>query len=317
MFLVPLLAWAVCTAAAAEAPSEAEAQKESQFLRLRRAEDGSPVALEVAIVRYVPMDCGQTAPTVDLIPAIHVGDRAYYAKLNELFGKYEAVLYELVADEGTKVPKGGPKRSSHPVSLIQQGMTKLLDLEFQLEGVDYTAENMVHADMTPDEFAASMRERGESMFQVFLRMMGHAMAQQQPGSASGPSDWDMVVALFSKDRAIKLKRLMAEQFEDMEGSLSAVEGPDGSTLITERNKVALGVLREQLDGGKKTVSVFYGAGHMPDFDQRLREDFALVPIRTEWVVAWDLTEKPAAERDPESQKRDEPAADSPAPATAE
>ena len=51
-------------------------------------------------------------------------------------------------------------------------MTRLLELEFQLRGIDYTADNLVHADMSPEQFAESMRRRGESMFQLFFRMLG-------------------------------------------------------------------------------------------------------------------------------------------------
>ena len=43
---------------------------------------------------------------VDLIGAVHVGEKAYYEALNKQFEDYDAVLYELVAPEGTRVPKG-------------------------------------------------------------------------------------------------------------------------------------------------------------------------------------------------------------------
>jgi hypothetical protein len=81
---------------------------------------------------------------------------------------------------------------------------------------------------------------------------------------------------------------MAEQFQDMEGSVLAIGGPEGSTLIQERNKVALQVLRKQLAAGKKRIAIFYGAGHMSDFEQRLRDEFDLAPINTRWLVAWDM-----------------------------
>ena len=38
-------------------------------------------------------------------------------------------------------------------------MTSALGLSFQLDEIDYTRPNLVHADMTPDEFAQSMRDR--------------------------------------------------------------------------------------------------------------------------------------------------------------
>ena len=95
--------------------------------------------------------------------------------------------------------------------------------------------------------------------------------------------------MFSKNRALALKRLFAAQFEDMGGMLSVLEGKDGSTLISERNKVVLKTLAEQVASGKRKLAIFYGAGHMPDLAQRLRDQFGLTPAKTRWLVAWDLT----------------------------
>jgi hypothetical protein len=70
-----------------------------------------------------------------------------------------------------------------------------------------------------------------------------------------------------------------------------LEGPKGSTIIAERNKVALGVLRKQLAAGTRRIAIFYGAGHMPDFEKRIGQDFGLVPVETRWLVAWNLKAK--------------------------
>src|SRR5436190_1054916 len=83
------------------------------------------------------------------------------------------------AAEGTRIPKDGRRESGgNPVSALQLGMKSMLELEFQLERVDYTKENFVHADMSPEEFAKSMSERGESFLQMFFRMMNQGMAAQ-------------------------------------------------------------------------------------------------------------------------------------------
>ncbi|MCA9218600.1 MAG: hypothetical protein KDB27_36275, partial [Planctomycetales bacterium] len=201
---------------------------------------------------------------------------------------YDVLLYELVAPEGTKVPKGGGK-SHHPVGQMQQGMKSMLELEFQLEQIDYHAKNFVHADMSPEEFAKSMNDRNESFLQIMFRMMGQASAQQSKGD--GPSDFDLLFALFSKDRARRLKQAMAVQFEDIEGQMNALQGPEGSTLITERNKKALEVLQKQIADGKKSIGIFYGAGHLPDMSERLIEDFKLTPVNEEWLEAWDMSSK--------------------------
>ena len=68
-------------------------------------------------------------------------------------------------------------------------------------------------------------------------------------------------------------------------------GEDGSTIITDRNKKALGVLKTQLASGKKHVGVFYGAGHLSDMDKHLRSDFHMQPVSITWLTAWDLSPK--------------------------
>ena len=98
----------------------------------------------------------------------------------------------------------------------------------------------------------------------------------------------MLLALFDKNRALALKRILAEQFDNSEGSLAALEGPAGSTLISGRNQVALDVLRKEIAAGKRKIAIFYGAAHMPDFQTRLRNEFGLTPVGTRWLVAWNL-----------------------------
>jgi hypothetical protein len=297
--MLVLLASAVCGAQQADPPAEKPKQdKEAEFLRITREEDESPIAMEVAVVTLAK--AGGDGPKVDLVSAVHVGEKGYYNELNRRFkDDYDVVLYELVAPEGTTVPKGGVGRSTHPISILQNFMTGMLELEFQLNAIDYTQPNFVHADMSPKQMSESMKARGESVFQTFFRMMGYAMSQQgDPNSG----DTALFVALLSKNRALAMKRVLAEQFQDLEGSLNAISGPDGSTLITERNKVALEVLKKQIEAGHKRLAIFYGAGHMYDFRERIEKDFGLEPVKTEWLVAWDLKGKSPA-KSPRAKKK--------------
>ncbi len=267
------------------ATKPADQQAGDQYIRLVY-KDKVPVALETAIVRFVPDNGQHPGLTVDLVAAIHVADKSYFEELNRRFQTYDAVLYELVAPEGTRIPKGGRNVTNNPVSMLQNMMTKVLDLEFQLRGIDYTAKNFVHADLSPEQFAQSMERRGESMWTIMLRMMGYAMAQQSGNEKT--SDAQLLMALLSKNRALKLKRVLAEQFDDLEGALDAIGGPDGSALISDRNEAALAVLRRQIDAGKKRIAIFYGGGHMPDMAERLEKDFHMKPVKTDWLVAWNM-----------------------------
>ncbi|PQO44607.1 hypothetical protein [Blastopirellula marina] len=255
------------------------------FLRISKDADGKPQALQTAIVRYA--DPNNPAITVDLVGAVHIGEQAYYDQLNKEFTNYEALLYEIVAPKGTRIPKGGPPKGRSAVSGLQNGMKDMLGLEFQLEQVDYTPENFVHADMSPQEMAADMAERGDGFLQMFARILGAGLVQQ---SKQGEDmNAAMLMALFAKDRQLQMKRLFASQMDDMDAQMRAIEGDKGSTLISQRNAKAFEVLREQLDAGKKTIGVFYGAGHFADMHRRLVNDFGLQPQSTRWLNAWDLT----------------------------
>lgn len=272
---------------AAEKPA-AEKPVEFKYLRVGRGEKGVPTTLETATARFVTAEAGKPQVVVDLIGVIHIGDRGYYDKLNESFEQYDALLYELVAPEGTKVPLGGRKEGGgHPVSSLQKGMKSMLDLEFQLDCIDYTKANFVHADMTPEEMAKSMSDKNESWMQMIFRMLGQGMAQQGKQNQRG-GDLQLLAALFAKDRPLRLKRIMAEQFEDMDASMAALEGADGSTLIAERNKKALAVLQRELKSGKKRIGIFYGAGHMADMEKRLVTEFGLKRAEEKWFSAWTM-----------------------------
>jgi hypothetical protein len=278
----------------ADAPEVATAEAGENWVRLRRDAKSQPLALEVAIVRYVKAQHADVTPAqapeyVDLIGAIHVGDLRYYRELNRRFRKYDALLYELVAAEGTVVQRGRGTSNAHPLGAVQNGMKSMLELEHQLEKVDYTRPNFVHADLSPDQFMQSMEDKDEGFVQLLCRMMGQGIAMQSQQAAQGESaDVDIFAALLSNDRPRRLKIAMAKQFQSMESMLTGISGPDGSTLIEERNKRALAVLREQQAAGKLKLGIFYGAGHLSDMHDRLVEEFRLQPIGTVWLEAWDL-----------------------------
>jgi hypothetical protein len=202
-------------------------------------------------------------------------------------------LYELVAPEGTVIPKGGRVEdgsiSLNPIGGIQKGLKNLLDLEFQLEKIDYTKDNFVHADMTPEEFGESMSQNEESIGGYALKAVGQSMAMQASGKDSGTAG--MVMALFSSNKALRMRRVMAQQMIDMEAGLAMFEGKDGSTIINHRNAKCMEVLKRELADGKKKIAIFYGAGHLADMEKRLISDFQMQPSGQKWFPAWKLTKR--------------------------
>ena len=269
-----------------------EAAKQSNpFIRIRRSSESEPIALETSIVRYVKADADDSELRIDLIGAVHIADRSYYTQLNEVFTAYDALLYELVAPENARPARRVERvRKKNLLTSAQMGLKSMLDLDFQLEQVDYSRDNFVHADMSPDEFAKSMKDRNESFLKMFFRAMGYSTAMQSK-HPERYNDLAMITALLSKNRSLRLKRIMAEQFEDLDGSINSLTGAGGSTIITERNKKAFEVLDREIKAGKRRIGIFYGAGHLPDMVQRLLDDFGMKRTDVKWLSAWSL--KPA------------------------
>jgi hypothetical protein len=279
-------------------PGDAPPKIGSDWVRLRYDDQNTNVRdMQTAIVRYRPAgvagrvseDLRSRDVSVDLVAAVHVGDLAYYRDLNRRFAQYDAVLYELIAPEGTVVERGRGTSNAHPVGALQNGMKSMLALEHQLEQIDYTKKNFVHADMSPDQFMEAMKNRDEGFLEMYMRLLGHSIAMQSDKTAKGESpEMEMLAAFFSNDRPRRLKQALAKQLAESESMLVSFGGEEGSVLITDRNRAALKVLDEQLKAGKKRLAVFYGAGHLPDMDRRLREEFGLEPVEITWLTAWDL-----------------------------
>lgn len=253
---------------------------EAAFSRVDTDEDGRARALQLGIVTYV----GQGA-SVDLIGAVHVGDRAYYEELNERFTGYDALLFELVAPEGSDFSKIAGNRKGL-LSTAQVGLTMLLDLSFQLDEINYGADNFIHADLSPQGVRESMAERNESMYTLFWRMF-YASVNEYAKDPLGLRDWQMLSGMIGADEDASLKTVIAYQMTDLD-QISDILGDDSdSTIVGARNERAIEVLHQQLDAGIKHVGIFYGVAHMPDLEERLLA-MGLEYASTSWVDAWLL-----------------------------
>ncbi|WP_235908305.1 TraB/GumN family protein [Roseiconus nitratireducens] len=272
-----------------ETESDAESDDPS-YLRIERDADGKKRALQTAIVRYTGQPGTRyDGAIVDLVGVVHIGETDYYEDLNNRLSKYDTVLYELVAPDGTRIRPEDLKNRRSIIASMQTGMKDMLGLEYQLELIDYLATNFRHADMSPEEFSKDLERRGDSVWKMVARMMGAGLATQ---SKTG-GDVGVLMALFSDDRPTAMKNAMATQLVDMEAVTAGINDANGeNTLIKGRNAKAFEVLKEELAAGKEKLAVFYGAGHLSDMAQRLENEFGMQPGKTTWLDAWDLNGQP-------------------------
>ncbi len=271
----------------AEPEAKAADARHDQYVRILESDAGKPLAMQTAIVRYRgKKGSAYAGQTVDLVGVVHIGQDEYYADLKKRLSKYDSVLYELVAPDGTRIRPEDLEQRRSLLASMQTGMKDMLNLEYQLEKIDYLAENFRHADMSPDEFVEDLERRGDSIWKMIARMMGAGVAS----SAKTGGDTGLLFAMFSRDRSKIMKQTMARQLIDIEAVTAGMDDENGeNTLIKGRNAKAFEILKDELDKGSGEVAVFYGAGHLPDMADRLETDFDMTARKTIWLDAWDLT----------------------------
>lgn len=249
---------------------------------LRFVEDGSGSELQAAEVTYRNAD----GVSVRLVSAVHIGEESYYQSIAKRFEKDDAVLYEMVKPRGMPAPRPG-QHSDHAVSQLQRFLKDKLNLAYQLDAIDYTRPNFVHADLDAETFQQLQSDRNESMASLMLQSMATALANPPP-DAGGDSTTQLLTVLAQPDPERQMKLILAQQFDNIEAAAMGLDGPNGSVILSERNKAAIGVLNETIAKGKKQIAIFYGAAHMADLARRIGQ-LGFKPVSTNWYMAWDVT----------------------------
>jgi hypothetical protein len=291
-----------------EPAGEAPAPPAGRFIRF--TEDATRGRLETSVTRYENTD----GVAVDFVGAVHLADPTYYKGLNTLFKDYGVVLYEMVGGEQGGDPGGQAEAApaDDPTANLLRGaqmmITNLLKLQHQFAGIDYKAENFVHADLSWKKFRALQEEKGESFASLLQKAMQAELEVKGKDDAkdgdADPSDLSTLMTLLGSLRSgdtSDLKLMMARQFCHAEEVIGAFEGEEGSVIIAERNKVVLAAIAEQMKKGKKKIAVFYGAGHYPDMEKRLIEQ-GFKRTKHAWRTAWDI---PKQKADPGGEDEDE------------
>ncbi len=250
----------------------------SDFIRID--EDEKAARLQTAVTRYE-----KNGVTVELVGAVHIGDKKYYHQLNESFDQYDALLFEMVGGENLvdgKIPENGGDHDLQTKVLRQMvdSMSRFLQLSSQMKEVDYSKQHFVHADLTLEQFARKQKEKGESIFSFAL-----AAAQNAENNGVKQPDLAKLLAALLSGNSNGIKLEMIKSLGHGDDQIAAIAGEN--VIIADRNAKCLEVLTRQLEAGKKKLGIFYGAAHFPDMEKRLLE---LKYKRTgqEWMTAWDV-----------------------------
>lgn len=175
---------------------------------------------------------------------------------------------------------------------LQAQLAKALNLDFQLEAMDYGRPHYRCSDMTMDQMNRAMKERGVDFMEFGGTLAGTSLPAR------------MVNLLL---QAIRLFDAMADgMMSDMvkvvmievlgnesitEGALNQQFGRGfGEVIVGERNQVVMDDLAELLknEPDVRSVAIFYGAAHMKDFEERLAKQLGYAPTTVEWISAIEV-----------------------------
>ncbi|KAG0465393.1 hypothetical protein HPP92_019557 [Vanilla planifolia] len=290
-----------------------ESNSISDFLRFKKrdtgiAERGGTGELQTAVVSYrktFPWSLLNPFLEVDLFSTIHIADKEYFDTLQKRLDSYDCVLYEMLTTQdnlenkrncvSARRIKASHSRSFSIVGFIQRKMAQILALDFQLDCLNYLADNWLHADLDFETFKMLQLEKGENLF-TFARDMTLRSTEAFVQSASIPEDLDpwrtillrasrvlpmplvgfLIIgiacsplenqvtefseleALFRFDIGTALKIFLAKRLtSEFTQSTAAVE--ENSVIIGERNRVATLALRTAIDCGHRRIALLYGA----------------------------------------------------------
>lgn len=262
----------------------------AQFVRFVEGEQQWQGKLQTSINRYV----AKNGTEVELVAAVHIADAAYYQALNDHFEQRDVVLYELVTSEpDPDLSQQARDDGGSAIGFVQAAMASYLQLQFQLQEINYGAENFRHADLSMQELRSIMDAKNENFFTVFLNLAAAQMASEQQarlngsGTASAFTVFSLLSALAADNNGQAVKYLVAQELGRSGGLIIDAELESQVTILGDRNAAALAELERVLsNGSEQRISLFYGAAHMPGMERALLEELKFSLSEQTWLDAW-------------------------------
>ncbi|MEO0448299.1 MAG: hypothetical protein AAF191_19725 [Verrucomicrobiota bacterium] len=271
---------------AQEAPP-ADTPKEEVLDSVRFIESADQKSqLQTAVISFH----NEGGTVVDLVSVVHIGDERYFDQMNQHLSTYDVVLYEMVGGPMETRDERQVKSEIGMTHLLQRVVQSMLGLKYQLDGIDYSPDNFVHADANWEQWESLMEAKNQSMTTLFTRamkMQDNEEMKEVLEKMNGEETMGSILSSITEFNPDRFKRSLAPMLSESEAFIQQLEGEDGTVLIAERNKIVMEEVEKQMAAGKRRIGVFYGAGHMPDFKNRL-EAIGFEERRSDWMTAWSI-----------------------------
>ncbi len=267
--------------------------EDTNFIRIVDEEERAQ--LQTSVTTYTKENT-----TVTLIGAIHIGDKSYFEALNKEFTNYPTLLFELIGGEkAAKLlngkPKPKPKKEAHNrpaegLRSLYHSLAITMQLSQQVEHIDYTKENFIHADLTMAEYLKLTQGKEDEIFAFAIQ--NSVKTAEITGKPFGGMDMSLVMRAILSGDGSGLKIQYMHLMDQGDESTAALTGKN--LIITDRNEKCFQILAREQKKGATKIGIFYGAAHFPEMEKRLLAD-GFKKTEHRWLTAWDV-KKPAPKK---------------------
>ena len=297
-----LVALALLSACSSPRPAPVADVKPEPYVRIYQG-DTNRLELQIAIRKFEPAK--QKGSVVWLTGVSHIGESNYFVQLQAHLDAQNLVLFEGISDRSANRPHdqhsrqpasgGGDRPEAAPVearmSSLQSTMASSFGLAFQLEAIDYDRASFRNSDLSIQDLRRLLAEHGGGQsFESLLQMM------------EGGTFFDALLQmglrfLGSTPKLQALSKLaLMEMIGQIQGDPAQVRGLPADlkqlleVLIEKRNERVINDLKVELGRPKPVayISIFFGTGHMPDFERRLRTELNYRPVDQLWLTAFSI-----------------------------
>jgi hypothetical protein len=258
-----------------EVPASARGAAPTSFVRAVRNADGTG-SLDVGIGALQDPATGRR---VYLVGAVHIAHRECFVALQSVLDAQDVVLWEGVG--GKEKPTEEALERFDVLFKTQVLLKNILNLDFQLQEVDYERSFWRNCDMSVNDLQAELDARGLQIMpneELFRALFGTLFKLVDPHAIPR-----------SEAMGRPYRAMLAPLMSDPDRIFSQA-GAEGLkvVLIDLRNRVVVDEVERLLDdpAGPQRIGVFYGAGHLTGMLAALQAERGLQYLGTHWIPAW-------------------------------
>lgn len=212
-------------------------------------------------------------PKVTLLGVIHIADEKYYGEIQNILNKADLVLYEGIGtqEENDEVKKNCPEISKKGINSQHENTARKLRLVFQ-QKIIKQGDNFVHADAS---LMSLLDERGIAINKPLCERL-------RKQYVTDPFEDDSEITPNRHQLAFILTKNLSHERNEFTTK-------DVETILFFRNGIVIEALKKHLPlyTPDQEIVIFYGAGHMPDIENSLKDlDYSL--NETRWFSAFEL-----------------------------